>query len=136
MSLPTTQPFFSSPLRIFLTVTLLASVGYTSYRLLSSTPTYTTTTRSSSSNRQKRRDPRSKKQRSHTTTTPQSTKEEAENEENVTGEALKEKGNVHFTQKEYEKAIEYYTRAIEKEENCAYYANRAACWSTLVRPNI
>ena len=46
--------------------------------------------------------------------------------------ALKEKGNAFFKQKEYGKAIEQYTFAIECDpQNHALYTNRAACYATM-----
>jgi tetratricopeptide (TPR) repeat protein len=41
-------------------------------------------------------------------------------------------GNSYFTSKEYQKALEKYTEAIEMMPEAVYYANRAACHLALV----
>jgi len=49
-----------------------------------------------------------------------------------TADEQKEHGNKAFADKEYEKAIEHYTNAIEIDpQNHVYYSNRSACYSSL-----
>jgi ankyrin repeat protein len=48
---------------------------------------------------------------------------------------LKEQGNAHFAAKEYQKAIESYTEAIEMiPGEATYYSNRSACYMQLQLP--
>jgi tetratricopeptide (TPR) repeat protein len=50
-------------------------------------------------------------------------------------ERLKKQGNDAFAQKNYKKAIDLYTKAIEYDEsNHILYSNRAACYIELGQP--
>ncbi|EMG47285.1 TOM71 Protein TOM71 [Candida maltosa Xu316] len=44
---------------------------------------------------------------------------------------LKEDGNNEFKNKEYKRAIEFYTAALELKEDPIYYSNRSACYAAL-----
>lgn len=41
---------------------------------------------------------------------------------------LKEQGNNYFKDKEFEKAIKFYTAALQLKEDAIYYSNRSACY--------
>lgn len=43
--------------------------------------------------------------------------------------ALKARGNKLYSAKQYQEAIDYYTKAIQCEEQAVFYSNRAACAS-------
>ena len=44
----------------------------------------------------------------------------------------KNKGNAEFKQKNFEKAIEHYTNAIELDStNQVFYSNRSGCYTSL-----
>lgn len=50
----------------------------------------------------------------------------------LSAEELKSKGNESFSAKNYQQAIEYYTKAIELDSTKpAYYSNRAGCYASL-----
>ncbi|KAI5970178.1 TOM70 [Candida margitis] len=44
---------------------------------------------------------------------------------------LKEDGNTEFKNKQYEKAIAYYSAALQLKEDPIYYSNRSACYAAL-----
>ncbi|ODV90361.1 hypothetical protein CANCADRAFT_31352 [Tortispora caseinolytica NRRL Y-17796] len=45
---------------------------------------------------------------------------------------VKDEGNAYFKKKDYTKAIEYYTKAIDLDpKNATYFSNRAACYMAL-----
>ncbi|KAI5950347.1 TOM70 [Candida jiufengensis] len=44
---------------------------------------------------------------------------------------LKEDGNTEFKNKKYEKAIEFYSAALELKKDPIYYSNRSACYAAL-----
>jgi tetratricopeptide (TPR) repeat protein len=54
-------------------------------------------------------------------------------EYNSQAQKYKELGNQHYKAKDYEKAINYYSRAIEVQEDPAFYSNRAICYFNLNR---
>lgn len=41
--------------------------------------------------------------------------------------ALKARGNKLYSAKQYQEAIDHYTKAIQCEEQAVFYSNRAAC---------
>ncbi|BGP29124.1 TOM (translocase of outer membrane) complex component [Rhodotorula toruloides] len=45
--------------------------------------------------------------------------------------ALKARGNKLYSAKQYQEAIDYYTKAIQCEEQAVFYSNRAACYTNL-----
>jgi len=50
----------------------------------------------------------------------------------MTAETYKEKGNAEFSNKNYEKAIEYYTYATEMNpKNHVYFTNRSMCYAAM-----
>ena len=57
--------------------------------------------------------------------------------EELDGEAYKQAGNKFFKQKEYGRAVEQYSRAIEKEpENATFLSNRAAAYMSAGKFNL
>jgi len=51
---------------------------------------------------------------------------------NPTAQAFKEKGNKAFQEKNYQEAIEHFTKAIEADPNDhVFYSNRSACYASL-----
>ncbi|CAK9442283.1 uncharacterized protein LODBEIA_P60260 [Lodderomyces beijingensis] len=55
----------------------------------------------------------------------------SESEKEEWASKLKEDGNVEFKQKNYQKAIEFYSAALELKQDPVYYSNRSACYSAL-----
>ena len=61
-----------------------------------------------------------------------SQKTQSSESENKAAEEFKTQGNVCFQQGDYERAIEYYTKALSLDSsNASYYSNRAACYLKL-----
>lgn len=49
-----------------------------------------------------------------------------------TAEELKQKGNAAFSAKEFDKAIDFFTQAIEADPtNAVYNSNRSGCYASL-----
>ena len=52
---------------------------------------------------------------------------------NPTAMKYKEQGNQAYKSQNYDKAINYYTKAIEVQEDASFYSNRAICYYNLNR---
>lgn len=60
----------------------------------------------------------------------------SESDRNALGKKLKDKGNKLYSKKDFKRAVDCYTKAIEisKEKDAVFYSNRAACYINFSPP--